>query len=194
VRRRFAALLEPARPDDPAPAPSADDIRRCGGLIVRLGGEATATVIATRMGWTLEKAAASVAEVDHRLGRVGLQLVAGGDGRLAIHERVRHRIRPQRPSIELQERLDDPGCRHGLAHLVRGDSCEAEDDWVQPLFDLGVAVPGRYPGAEPCEASAQASAAFAGGSRTPSTRSSEPRSTMAEASPLIVAPKHLRQP
>lgn len=104
------------------------------------------------MGWPLEKAAATVAEVDRRIGGVGLQLVADGDGRLRVHERVRHRVRPQRSSIELLERIDDPVRRHGLAHLVRGDSCGAEDDWMQPLFDLGVAVPGRYPGAEPCEA------------------------------------------
>lgn len=48
VRQRMAALLPPSPVvDDPAAPTSTDDVRRCDALIVRLGGAATATVIAT---------------------------------------------------------------------------------------------------------------------------------------------------
>lgn len=160
VRQRLAALLQaPPLADDAAPATSADDIRRCGGVIVRLGGAATATTIATWMGWTLERTASAVAEVDRRLWELGLELVADAEAGLHIHERVGHRARPHRPSIELLERLDDAAHRHGLAHLVRADPCGMAGDWMQPLFDLGAAVAGQYPGAEPCQG---LGAAFAG--------------------------------
>jgi hypothetical protein len=153
VRQRLAALLQPSPVvDDPAAPTSIDDVRRCGALIVRLGGAATMTVVATWMGWTLERTSAAIAEVDQRLGEVGTQLVAGADGGLSIQEQLRHRGRPEQQSVTLLESLDDAAHRHRLAHLVRGDPCGMVSDWMQPLFDLGAAVPGRYPGAEPCDA------------------------------------------
>jgi hypothetical protein len=162
VRQRFVALVgAPPGVDDPASGALPDDARHCGALVVRLGDAATATAIAAWMGWTMERTGAAVAEVDNRLQQVGLQLVADANGRLAICERIRLRIRPQQPALELLAVLDDPAHRHGLGHLVRGDRCGAEDI-NQPLFDLGVAVPGAYPGARPSEA---LGAAFAGVSR-----------------------------
>lgn len=110
------------------------------------------TVIATWMGWTMERASAAIVEVDRCLGEVGAELVAGADGGLSIHEQLRHRGRPEKQSMMLLERLDDAAYRHRLAHLVRGDPCGMGSDWMQPLLDLGAAVPGRYPGAEPCDA------------------------------------------
>lgn len=162
VRERFAALVGVSDLDDPAAGAHPDDARHCGALVVRLGEAATATAIAQWMGWTLERTGAAVEEVDNRLRKVGLQLVAEGDGRLVICDRVRLRRRPRQPPLELLGVLDDARYRHGLAHLVRGDRCGAEEDLVQPLFDLGVAVPGAYPGAAPSEALA---AAFSGLSR-----------------------------
>lgn len=110
------------------------------------------TVIAAWMGWTLERTSAAIIEVDRRLAEVGTQLVAGADGGLRIHERVRHRSRPQQQSMAVLEHLDDAAHLHRLAHLVRGDPCGMDSDWMQPLLDLGAAVVGPYPGAEPCVA------------------------------------------
>lgn len=72
VRQRFAALLGVV-PDveDRASGTLADDARRCGALVVRLGDAATATAIAQWMGWTLERTFAAVEEVDDRLRHVG---------------------------------------------------------------------------------------------------------------------------
>lgn len=160
VRQRFVALLGPVPGvDEPASGVLPDDARHCGALVVRLGQSATATAIATWMGWTLERTGAAVAEVDRRLHPVGLQLVAEAGGRLVIRDRVRVRVRPRQSPLELLAVLDDPGHRHGLGHLVRGDQCATGEDWAQPLFDLGAAVPAAHPGAHPCEA---LGAAFAG--------------------------------
>jgi hypothetical protein len=46
--------------------------------------------------------------------------------------------------------------RHALAHLVRGDRCPGGEGWIQALLDLGAAVPGGYPSADPSEAIAAA--------------------------------------
>lgn len=163
MRQRFVALVSaPPSVDDPASGALPDDARHCGALVVRLGDAATATAIASWMGWTLERTGAAVAEVDRRLHRVGLQLVADANGRLVIYDRVRLRVRPQQPALELLAVLDHPAHRHGLGHLVRGDRCGTDEDLVQPLLDLGAAVPGAYPGACPSEA---LGAAFAGVSR-----------------------------
>ncbi len=153
VRQRFVALLgPPPSVDDPASGTQRDDARHCGALVVRLGHAATPTAIATWMGWSLERTSAAVAEVDRRLDQLGLQLVAEADGRLVICDRVRLRVRPQQPVLELLAVLDNPEHRHALGHLVRGDRCATAEDWVQPLFDLGAAVPAGHPGAHPCEA------------------------------------------
>jgi hypothetical protein len=160
VRQRFAALLGPVPGvDEPASGTLPDDARHCGALVVRLGEAATATAIAAWMGWTLERTGAAVAEVDRRLDVVGLQLVAEAGATLVIRDRVRARVRPRQSPLELLAVLDDPGHRHAVGHLVRGDQCATGEEWAQPLFDLGVAVPAGHPGAHPCEALGEA---FAG--------------------------------
>lgn len=121
VRRRFAALLGPVPSvDEPAPGTLPDDVSLCGALVVRLGQAATATAIATWMGWTLERTGAAVAEVDRRLHPVGLQLVAEAGGRLVIRDRVRVRVRPQRRPLELLGVLETPATA-----TLSPTSCEA---------------------------------------------------------------------
>ena len=161
VRQRFAALLEPSahHPDDTTNATAANDPRLCGALIIRLGGTATATVISAWMGWTVEHANAAVEDLDRRLDSCGLRLVADAEGHLQVQERARLRVHPRQLPLELLARLDDPAYRHALAHLVRGEHCG--QDWMQPLLDLGVALPGRSPGIYPADKLAPAFAAAA---------------------------------
>lgn len=159
VRQRLAALLEPSTStDDPAADAEPDDARLCGSLIVRLGGRATATVIADWMGWTMERVHAALAQLDRRLDGCGLRVSADADGHLVVRERARLRARPRRLPFEFVVRLDSDEHRHALAHLVRGDHCARGEHWEQPLLDLGLAVPGAYPGIHPCE---EVAAAFA---------------------------------
>ncbi|MGH9280459.1 MAG: hypothetical protein ACRD12_20495, partial [Acidimicrobiales bacterium] len=153
------ALLEPsAATDDPAADAEPDDARRCGSLIVRLDGTATATVIADWMGWTMERAHAALAQLDRRLDRCGLRISADADGHLVVRERARLRTRPRRLPFELVVQVDSDEHRHALAHLVRGDYCARGEHRQQRLLDLGLAVPGPYPGIHPCE---EVAAAFA---------------------------------
>lgn len=160
VRQRLAALLEPsAADDDPAAGIRPDDARSCGALLVRLRGAGTAAVIAEWMGWTHERTAAALVELDLRLDGCGLRVVADRDGRISVRERVRLRARPRRLPLELAEQLDEEGSLHALAHLARGDRCQSGDGWIQPLLDLGAAFPGGYPSAGPTEVIA---AAFVG--------------------------------
>lgn len=130
VRQRFAAFLEASAPsDEPAAGAEPDDARRCGAVIVRLGGAASATVIADWMGWTLERANAAVAELDRRLDRCGLRVSGDADGQLTVRERAQLRARPRRLPFELVVRLDAEH-RHALAHLVRGDHCTRGEGWM----------------------------------------------------------------
>ncbi len=157
VRQRLAALLEPsATDDDPAASISPDDARSCGALLLRLRGAGTAAVIAEWMGWTHERTAAALRELDLRLDGCGLRVVADRDGRISVRERVRLRARPRRLPFALAEQLDEEGSLHALAHLARGDRCESGDGWIQPLLDHGAAIPGGYPSADPTEVVAAA--------------------------------------
>lgn len=160
VRQRLAALLEPSTTDDdPAADVRPDDARSCGALVARLGGAASAPVIADWMGWTVERTMATLAELDRRLDGCGLRLSADRDGHITVRERARLRARPRRLPFELAERLDEEGTRHALAHLVRGDRCPGGETWIQALLDLGAALPSGYPSAHPSEVIA---AAFVG--------------------------------
>lgn len=124
LRQRFAAFLAPsAGVDDAATETEPGDARACGALVMRLGGAATTTVIAEWMGWTLERSAAAVAELDRRLDGCGLRVGADADGHLRVRERARLRARPRRVPFELLVGLDDAEHRHALAHLVRGENC-----------------------------------------------------------------------
>src|SRR5436309_11516990 len=68
VRQRLAALLEPSTDEvDPAAGVRPDDARSCGALVARLDGASSAAVIADWMGWTVERTAAALAELDRRL-------------------------------------------------------------------------------------------------------------------------------
>lgn len=150
VRQRLAALLEPSTTDDdPAADVRPDDARSCGALVVRLSGAASAPVIADWMGWTVEATLATLAELDRRLDGCGLRLSADRDGHITVRERALLRARPRRLPFELAERLDEEEFRHALAHLVRGDRCPGGEGWIQPLLDLGAAVPSGYPSASP---------------------------------------------
>lgn len=160
MRRRLAALLEPPpAADDHASRGSPDDARQAGALVVRLGSAATATAVAGWTGWTLERTHAALEELDRRLERCGLSVVADPAGSLAVRDGAMLRSRPARLPFELAERLDTDALRHSLAHLVRGETCPDGDWWAQPLLDLGVAVPSPYPGVQPSEVVA---AAFVG--------------------------------
>ena len=157
VRQRLAGLLDPSvATDDDAAGTHPDDARRCGALVVRLGGAATTTVIAGWMGWTMERTNAAVAELDRRLDRCGLRVGADGEGQLIVRERARLRARPHQLPFELAERLDAEEHRHALAHLARGDQCAKGEDWTQPLLDLGAAVPHSYPEVRPSDVIAAA--------------------------------------
>jgi hypothetical protein len=126
------------------------------------------------MGWSLERTAAAVAELDRRLEKCGLRVGAEFEGRLQIRERARLRVRANDVADELLARLDDPQHRHALAHLVRGEPCPQGWDWMQPLLDLGAAVTGAYPGARPTSSIVVAFAAV--------------RRPIAEGSLLVVIP------
>lgn len=157
VRQRLAALLDPsAADDDPAADVRPDDARSCGALVVRLGGRASAAVIADWMDWTAERTMAALAELDRRLDGCGLRLSADRDGHITVRERARLRARPRRLPYELAERLDEEESRHALAHLVRGDRCPSGEGWIQALLDLGAALPSGYPSAYPSEVVAAA--------------------------------------
>jgi len=123
---------------------------------VRLGGAASAAVIADWMGWTVERSVAALAELDRRLDGCGLRVSADSDGHISVRERARLRARPRRMPFELAESLDKEGYRHALAHLVRGDRCQGGEGWIQALLDLGAAVPAGYPSAYPSEVVAAA--------------------------------------
>lgn len=160
VRHRLRPLLEPAAgADEPPEHTEAQDARRCGALIVRLRAAATPAVVATWMGWTLERTTAAVVELERRLDACGLQLLSDAKGALAVRERARLRRRPVRLPFELAQRLDADEHLHALAHLARGDHCAHGDEREQDLLDLGAAIPGGYPGLHP---SAVVAAAFAG--------------------------------
>ena len=163
VRQRLRAFLDPPpAPEDPAEETNAQDARRCGALIVRLGGAATATAVAAWMGWTMERTAAALAELDDRLDACGLRVIADGSGCLSVGERARLRARPKRLPFELAERLGADEHAHALAHLVRSDRCSDGEAWMQPLLDLGAAVPHSHLEVAPSEVIA---AAFAGAHR-----------------------------
>lgn len=165
VRQRLRAFLDPPpATEDPAEGTQAQDARRCGALIVRLGGAATATAITAWMGWTMERTAAALDELDRRLDACGLRLCADGEGCLTVSERARLRTRPKRLPFELAERLGADEHVHALAHLVRGDRCADGEEWMQPLLDLGAAAPHSHPELAP---SAVIAAAFAGAHRRP---------------------------
>jgi hypothetical protein len=168
VRQRFAALLDPsAQPrDDTADSTAPSDPRLCGALINRLGGTATTTVISSWMGWTVERTNAAIAQLDRRLDSCGLRLVADTEGHLEVRERARLRVRPRQLPVDLLAHLDHPAYRHALAHLVRGEHC-GPPDWMQPLLDLGVAIPSRSPGIYPTDKIAPAFAAAARRPRAP---------------------------
>lgn len=168
VRRRLVALLEPSpAADHPASNARPDDARQAGALVVRLGTAATATAIAGWTGWTLERTHAALEDLDQRLEQCGLSVVADPAGSLALRDRALLRSRPVRPPLELAERLDTEEFRHFLAHLVRGETCPANERWEQPLLDLGVAVPSSYPGLRPTDVVA---AAFVGVARRERSR------------------------
>ena len=157
VRSRLGPLLQPtAGGDEPPEHTAAQDARRCGALIVRLGGAATPTVAATWMGWTMERTAAAVAELERSLDACGLQLVANAEGGLVVRERARLRRRPVRLPYELAQRLDAEEHLHALAHLARGDHCAHADEREQALLDLGAAIPAGYPGLHPSDVVAAA--------------------------------------
>jgi len=147
-----ALLAAPAGVDDPAADGEPGDAGQGGALILRLGEAATTTAIAAWMGWTMERTAEAMAELDRRLERCGLGVDAEVDGRLRIRERVRLRSRPQALPFELLVRLDDDSYRHALAHLVRGENCAQGEGWAQPLMDLGAAISGGFPAAWPADA------------------------------------------
>lgn len=175
ICHRIAALLETAEGEEDAVVDGEPgDARLCGALLVRLGGTATATVIAAWMGWSVERTAAAVAELDRRLEKCGLRVGAEFGGRLHLRERTRLRVRASDVADELLARLDYPARRHALAHLVRGEPCPQAWDWMQPLLDLGAAVTGPYPGARPTSSIAVAFAAV--------------RRPIAESSLLVVIP------
>lgn len=157
VRQRLVALLEPSTADhDPAADVRPDDARSCGALVARLGGAASALVIADWMGWTVERTMAALAELDRRLDGCGLRLSADRGGHITVRERARLRARPRRLPYELAELLDEEESRHAMAHLVRGDRCPAGEGWIQALLDLGAALPSGYPSAYPSEVIAAA--------------------------------------
>lgn len=162
VRQRFAALVEPSTEprSDTADAAAPNDPRLCGALIIRLRGTATTTVISAWMGWTVERTNAAITQLDRHLDSCGLRLVADTEGHLEIRDRVRLRVGPRQLPVDLLAHLDDPAYRHALAHLVRGEHC-GPPDWIQPLLDLGVAIPGRSPGVQPADKLAPAFAAAA---------------------------------
>jgi hypothetical protein len=110
--------------------------------------------LAEWLGWTLERCHAALAVLDRRLDACGLRLQADSDGHLHVGDRARLRSRPRQLPSNVLGRLDDPGYRHALAHLVRGEPCPAVEDWSQALLDLGVAVVGGYPGVTPTEGGA----------------------------------------
>jgi hypothetical protein len=158
LRQRLASLLDiPVADEEPPVDSHPDDARLAGALIRRLGDSATATIIASWMGWTLPRTTAALAELDLRLVPCGLRLHADGHGQLRIRERARLRRRPESLPSQLLARLDQPASRHALAHFVRGDRCPDGDD--QCLIDLGVVVDpwSRDPRPHPAVA-----AAFAG--------------------------------
>lgn len=173
LRQRFAALFEPAvGVDDAAAATEPADARTCGALVMRLGGAAMTTIIATWLGWPLERSVEAVAELDRRLDSCGLRVSADADGHLRVRERARLRMRPRQWPLDLLARLDDAEHHHALAHLVRGDDCSADPSWVQPLLDVGAAVPGPYPGVQPSDRLAAVSPVLGSGLRQEPTPSS----------------------
>jgi hypothetical protein len=183
LRQRFAAFLEPSvGVDDPVADSEHSDARVCGALVMRLGGAATTTVIATWMDWTMERSVAAVAELDRRLDGCGLRVGADAGGHLRVRERARLRARPRRLALKLLARLDDPTYCHALAHLVRGDDCSTEAGWMQPLLDLGVAILG--PSVQP---SALLAAAFAGVRRRDGRR---PYAVEVKPRPATASPSH----
>lgn len=152
MRQRLAALLEPpALKDDAAAGTEPDDVRLCGALVVRLGGNATPQAITEWMGWALERTYGALAELARRLEGCGMCLNAGRGGGITIDDVVPLRSRPQQLSFELVERLDDKDLLHALAHLVRGDHCPDGEAWTQPVLDMGAAVPERYPPVRPSD-------------------------------------------